>query len=624
MIKFIALLFVCAVNMLAVARYQYYVTQGPRACFAGQVCWYRVVAYPSNVFPITNWQNDGKNVTATGSSALADGAITWFAVDAGGSLPNTLNQSNIFIKCATVGDVAQYAMGSFDNGACGGGTGIIASDFPTYYPTGHGGTTGNTWVGQGDPGHSVGSSVQFQTVSLPAGVTVGGTFQGQTYVVQEDHGSTRPTAPTAGGWPASTNGQFPLIVPLVVAPGATPGSYTAQFTLHCTTTTVECLATDQPVEFPFEIVANPSIPVSHPSPITPVDPGTLSAIEGRINTGLTLYCNKTTGVVNYTPLSSLQISTAGEGTIWYYNAGWLFYMWAQYTGDSDWNRCGDSMARDYSQAIQSFLPLGNSNTQRKFPDGPKRLCSTCNLIGKFAIPSLGTGNINLTMPGQFADLAIRENAYNLNWLINMAKMEDGAATFTQLQTKNPSRAAEMQKSASMLMSILMQENDPNSNMYGQQQSFMWGLAHHSLIAFDYFWGDATNRQLTLAVIKRDLDLMMGPTMFDLSATFPGEVTWKRGEPMWTTTLAQNYGPNCPGNCGGVNGRQSEGLNYMFMEGWGWYYWMTNDTTYRDFGDDLAGVVAGRWPNTGTGKLTSEMTLAIHWLSWRTAGIPYLP
>jgi hypothetical protein len=608
--------------------YTYFTTQGPRHCFQGQVCWYTTKAYNSNTFAITGWTNDSRIVTGAAgtNAALPTGTGVWLGKAVGSAFPNTINWTTNYTKCNSTGEDFFLAMQMFDNTNC---TSLTTSDLFTYYPTGHG-ASGTWYVGDPDSDRGAGSTVELVTVSLPSGVTVGGTHHGTSYVVQIDNGSTWANASTVGGHPATTTTPRPFIIPLVVDASATPGSYTVEFDLHCTTTTAECPATDQRVEIPFEIVARPAIPITPPNPIVPIDPTDKATLISRINTGLTAYCTKATGAINYsTPgfpaWTTLMLSSAGEQQIWYYNAGWIYYMWAQYTGDTDWNKCGDRLAADYGYAT---MTLGGSNqTQRQIQDGLKRLCSTCNLIGKNAITMqgdgvAGLGNVNLTRATQTYDHGIRENFYALNWQITQGKLQDGSATYAQLLVRNPTRAALVAKSASTLMSLLMAETAPGID-YDQMQTFFVGLANHILINYAMYNTDPDNVQLILSVIKNNVDLMQND-LYNLSATLPNEISWKRGAAMWTNSLAVSYGPNCAGNCGGVNGRQSELLGYMFLEGWAYVYAMTGDTAYQVFGDALMKTVADTYASNTDGKKVSEMSQAIYYLTMRDFLTNYLP
>lgn len=632
--KLLFLLF--ALPLLAVDEYKYSTYEGSEKCYVGHTCWFRIIAYRSTYYPITAWTNDGTVVTATGSSAIADNLGVWLAVDSGSTFPSTINPMVPYFKCETSGDNFKLTSQMYDDQTtpC---TTSTAQGLYTQYPTGHG-ASGTMYVvrPQTGVGGGVNSFIQLQDTTLPAGVTMGGTQGGVTYVVQCDAGSLYNPCGTNGGYPATGGGgntPQPFRIPLVIDASATPGSSTLQFTLHCVSVNALCPG-DQLVEIPFEILANPTIPIVHPSPVTPIDPTDLATINSRLTVGAAIYCDKSTGVIDWDPLSVFSVSN--EQQIWYYDGGWAYRQLALYTGDTDWNRCADTIEQQYNSTV--WRANVAQQQQRMFFEGAKNhvaASTSRDVTGQaFVIWSYSNTRFPAYYNGGYtSDFNMRPSAYSLLLYLNYAKIK-GWNTFAKVQAANPTLALQMETAATMLGTNLLMQTTGQDH-YSQMQTFFVGLATQALITYAEYRGDTFGYQRTMRILAHETDYLWN-TLRGINTTYPGEITWKNAPSQWTSTgpSPSGQGKHCAGNCAGVgtlgNGttqdtcRTAQSLQYMFIEPWAWMYWMTDDATYQTQFDALMKTVADTYASNSTGKVTSEMMRVIPALAWRRFGYQYMP
>ncbi len=601
--------------------YTYDVTRGPTAMFQGDTAWR--TAYASSAINFSVTFTAGSNIINAPGNTFADGQGFYFTLDpAGGStLPTSINPASPYTWCnvtpGATGRAVQYGLGTalgrncaqsatgnyftpFNVGDVGSGTNFISALSILHTP-------------------GAGTNVLLKVTHVPAGVTVG--------TVECDQGSLYVTCPLSGGFPSSANGRFPFIIPLIISPSATPGADTFEYTLECVTPNSTCTSIN--VVTPMEILAKAAIPVSHPSSIPALDPTDLSTWETRMATSANTYCtNKAAGTIFWGSGGCQSTPQVCSGAAcwcqpWYYDGAWLYNQYAQYTGDPQWNNCANTIASFYADSLSNQQPSPGLQTfLLGFFFGPNRYCRTCSMKGRVAINRTKQYNFELGKHGQVWDLAIREGAYDLSFSVEWAVM-NGYKDFADLQTRNPTAATQMLQSASRLRSNMMSQF---GDIYMEMQTFMTGLCFESLIYYSEFNKDPVELDRTLQVVKFTLDYW-DANMYNVVSGFPNEISWKRGDgyPGWLAGTPPNTpapaGPYCSGNC--RTERANEGLNYMILNGYWWFWWMTDEAHYMTQGDNIFHETVSYTMNT-SGKEAGEKGKSLLAIFLRTQGIIPVP
>ncbi len=570
------LLFLALSTEAAIERHSWGI-QGPRRGFRGSSIWIQVTSRFFHVYP-ASFDTATNRISAAGNDLALNSGLFFFA-DEDAVLPTTLNRSLSYTVCEKEGDAIRVALSLL--GSCSENSRVKFVD------------RGSGTIKVGKTVREAVDHVFLQNPVLPAGVTIGAVLcNGTTPCFQTN------------GVPWSYGGGQLFWVRLDISKTAALGPGTVQFTFHCK----EGRCPDKSIAAPLTVLNVTPLPVRHPKEF-PAIPDK-SVWESKMSALAKKWCpDKSAGVINPSPFpagSKLSFGAAGENQVWYYDGAWAYYQIADYTKDESWNRCGDSIANFYSDAILA-VDGRFSLYHRWFNDGLRRSAAKRDQLGRAAIERVWDKNGISFTSGGLTDTGMRETAYALETAIAAARVR-GATRFSGIS--DAGLKARVQRAADQLLGLLMIYTDDN---YTYFQSFMAGLGMRAAIE----WYEFSEDQRIPLIVKGLVD-MMNAEMWNKNPSAPNEMSWMRGA---AVPGAEPGGPTCAYNC---FPHPAAELHMLFVPAWAWLWWMTGDSTYQTIGDAM--WKAALTHDIGySGKIFSQsFRWSFDYVAWREGKAPNRP
>ena len=568
---------------------------GARGGFQGSSVWIHVHMNWYDAYTGTVNTSNGQ-VTATGSNfdSSTDGTpATWDTVAfwpaAGGTVPGGINQHMPYRVCdKAAADVFQVALD------------VAGSCALVSWGSDAGSGTWKVGKGYSVPPAGNADHVYLTGMALPTGVTVGQCILGQSNV---------QSCATDTGEYWSYQGQQQIWLRLDISPTATIGNHTFSVTLHCRTANVSG-CNDIPLSIPFKVEA--LTPLANTPPASYPAIANKATWESLLAARAAQWCpDKANGTINWAPLASFSFGTTGEQQSWFYDGERFYFWYAKYTGDPQWNNCGFTISRAYTQHLIS-INGDFSGFHRALFVGPYYGTQGYDMRGRMmnrvTFNDLGSGT-----QGSISEINMRENAF----AFSMAMMEARYKGYERYDYIPAGTLKDrIKRFADMLMGHLWIVSSTDADEWNYVQSFHMGIG----MKFAIEWYSYSSDERVPILIKRVVDLMRSTMTNNDPTGYPGEVSWMRGTRF---NAAVDGGPKCAYNCSPYPALDLHG---MFIPAYAFLYKRLGTAAYQTEGDALFTRTYTTYTGSNSGKLTNELLgwWSADYVDYREGRIPRIP
>lgn len=545
---------------------------GAHRGYRGTSVWIQPTTYFFNTYTAT-FDSATDQINVPGNNFAVGNMVRFFAAT-GSALPVVLNPELPYTVCSKSGDNIRVAPSLLES--------CSTASMVDFGDTGAGSISIGSMVSSGTNA----DHVYLNNPVLPPGVTIGACLAGGT-----------ANCFSKNGFYWSYGGEQALWIRLDISPTALLGPSMLGFTMHCNTG--KC--PDEVLSTTFTVEQLAPVPVSQPESFPPIP--AKAQWESQMLARAAQWCpDKTRGTINWAPFNALSFGASGENQVWYYDAAWVYYQIADYTGDKQWRNCADTISNQYAQAL---IAVGGSFSafNRYFSDGFVRSLRTPGSLGVTAANLVWSKNAL----GGISSVAIRETSYAVEAGISVAKMK-GWKTFQEIG--DPAMKSRIQQKADLLWGALADYKD-NPNAYFQ--SFMAGIGMRAALKWYDFSGDER-----MPVAVKDLVDLMGSEMCGNDPSHPDEVSWMRG---LRAPGSLDQGPTCAYNCSPYSAAE---LHAIFVPAWAFMWQRTGNDLYRKQGDAMWSTIWDR-NISYSGKIFGQsFRWSFDYVSWREGREPNRP